>query len=105
MAVRVLMVVAVFAVLSGCDRGGPTHEEQANGAGAERSEPAPGLSTQPLPAPEPAPEPVQAPPPVEPVEPAPEPPTVEPPPEPEPAPVPGRCPPPPPPYASDCGEE
>ena len=101
MAVRVLMVVAVFAVLSGCDRGGPTPEEQANGAGAEHSEPAPGLSTQPLP----APEPVQAPPPVEPVEPAPEPPTVEPPPEPEPAPVPGRCPPPPPPYASDCGEE
>ena len=110
MAIRVVMVLAVFAALCGCDPAGPTPEEQAKNAG--RSEPAPGLSTRPPPDPGPAPvvpgESVSAPAPVVPAESgfAPPPAPAEPGPAPEPVPTldPGRCPPTPP-YPSDCGEE
>lgn len=92
MSFRVLMVLAIFAVLCGCDLAGPTPEEQAKNAVAGRSEPAPSSEPQPLPDSEPAPEAesVTAPAPVEPV--------------PAPEPDPGRCPPTLP-FSSDCAEE
>ncbi len=52
MTVRILLIVAVFAALSGCSRANTPPEEAERHEGVERARPAPRLAPQPAPAPD-----------------------------------------------------